>query len=225
MLVSHRYRFIYTKTLKTGGTSVESYFERFCMPEAAWTESHFRDEQVSEAGIIGFRGLEPPAGCQWWNHMPAADIRQRLGEKLWQSYYKFCVIRNPFEKVVSAFYFFRRMQEKALEFDSTAEAQAAFESWLGSGAQLPVDRDKYVINGQFCLDTVLRYESLHQDLEKLCERLSLPWDPAALPGFKTGIRPRSVSTAALYSPRAREIVETVFAPELAHQGYSFPEGG
>lgn len=29
MLVSHRYKFIYTKTVKTASTSVESFFERF----------------------------------------------------------------------------------------------------------------------------------------------------------------------------------------------------
>lgn len=33
MLISHRKRFIFTKTAKTAGTSVESYFEQYCMPE------------------------------------------------------------------------------------------------------------------------------------------------------------------------------------------------
>jgi len=47
MLVSHRYRFIYTKTIKTGGTSVESYFEPYCMADGEWTESQKRDEYIS----------------------------------------------------------------------------------------------------------------------------------------------------------------------------------
>lgn len=53
MLVSHRKKFIYTKTVKAAGTSVVSYFEKSCMPEGAWEFAHFRDEYVSEEGILG----------------------------------------------------------------------------------------------------------------------------------------------------------------------------
>ena len=59
MLVSHRYKFIFTKTVKTAGTSIESYFEKYCMPEGEWKESHNREEYVSETGIIGYRGRAP----------------------------------------------------------------------------------------------------------------------------------------------------------------------
>ena len=54
MLVSHRYKFIYTKTRKTAGSSVESYFEPFCMPDGEWTQRHLREEYVSDAGISVF---------------------------------------------------------------------------------------------------------------------------------------------------------------------------
>ncbi|KPA10844.1 hypothetical protein MHK_008953, partial [Candidatus Magnetomorum sp. HK-1] len=47
MLVSHRHKFIYTKTFKTAGTSVESYFEPFCMNDGEWSRSHPRDQYIS----------------------------------------------------------------------------------------------------------------------------------------------------------------------------------
>ena len=103
MLVSHRYRFIYTKTVKTAGTSVESYFERFCMPDGTWQQSHERSEYESSSGIIGFRGVVIPENTRWWNHMPADLIKRQLGQDVWDSYFKFCVIRNPYEKCISAF--------------------------------------------------------------------------------------------------------------------------
>src|SRR6185312_9079529 len=102
MLISHRYRFIYTKTNKTAGTSVEAYFERYCMPDGEWHPGHARDEYDSEAGVIGYRG-ENPKNKRWYNHMPAALIRQQVGETVWNDYYKFCVIRNPWEKAISGF--------------------------------------------------------------------------------------------------------------------------
>ena len=102
MLISHRYRFIYTKTTKTAGTSVESFFEEFCMPDGEWTESHRRDEYVSPAGVVGYRGNNPE-GKKWWNHMPAASIKELVGKAIWDSYFKFCVVRDPFDKCISAF--------------------------------------------------------------------------------------------------------------------------
>jgi hypothetical protein len=223
VLVSHRHKFIYTKTLKTGGTSVESYFERFCMPEGEWSQSHWRNEYVSEAGIIGFRGPNMPSNCRWWNHMPAALIRRGIGEGAWAEYFKFCVVRNPFDKVVSAFYFVRRAANNPVQLADPARERALFEQWLLQGSQLPLDRDKYLIDGKFCLDEVVRYENLAGDLEKVCARLSVPWEPSLLPNFKSGIRPNDARVEMLYSERARKVVANVFAFELEYFGYKFPD--
>ncbi|MBU3751200.1 MAG: sulfotransferase family protein [Mycobacterium sp.] len=226
MLVSHRHRFIYTKTAKTGGTSVESFFERFCMPDGAWTQLHGRDEYVSEHGIIGYRGSEPPYGTTWWNHMPASRIKAEVGAAVWDSYFKFCVVRNPFEKCISAFCFQggdyqppARMIEELRHENLNAE-QLRFIGFLQNHA--PVDRDKYMIRRKFCLDAVIRYEALEEDIQKICDRIGVPYDRQYLPEFKRGIRPPDATVGSLYTKRSRRIVEKVFAFELRFFGYGFP---
>ena len=102
MLVSHRKKFIFTKTAKTAGTSVESYFEKYCMPEGEWQQSHTREEYISETGIIGYRGKKPPE-TKFYGHMSASEIKGYLGPEVWEDYFKFTVIRNPFDKLVSGF--------------------------------------------------------------------------------------------------------------------------
>jgi hypothetical protein len=220
MLISHRRRFIYTKTVKTGGTSVEAYFEPECLPPGEWRPVHNRDETVSAAGVIGYRGPQVPPDCRWWNHMPAAMIRERLGEELWSAYFKFCVVRNPFEKAISAYYFLGRPAPSAEAIDLDRE-RARFEEWLATSGP-PIDRDKYVMDGRFCLDRVIRHESLTADLAAVCERLGLAWEPARLPRFKSGVRPAHATVAALYTPRSRALVEQAYAWELEHFGYEFP---
>ena len=203
MLVSHRYKFIYTKTLKTAGTSVEAYFERFCMDGEGRTLAHQRGEYVSPTGIIGFRGRTLPTGTRWWNHMPAAMIKERLGDETWAGYFKFCVVRNPYEKAISFFSFnFHLQGQDANKPDGLEEARQQLETWL-STVQMPVDRDKYLIDGIFSLDEVLRYETLATDFERVCNRLAIPWEPASLPTLKAGHRPDIMSAAALYTDRAR----------------------
>ena len=219
MLVSHRHRFIYTKTAKTAGTSVESYFEPYCMAEGEWTSSGPREEYVSSAGIVGFRGGAIPKGCKWWNHMPAAQIKKQLGDEIWSSYLKFCVVRNPYDKAISEFYFLRK--QGVLKADDRKSEAAQFEHWLASNGPA-VDRDKYLIDGELCVDVVVKYEFLHRDLEQLCTRLGIPWNPELLPTFKKGIRPAEASVLSLYTEKAKEIVGEVYAFELKQFDYGFP---
>lgn len=233
MLISHRYGFIYTKTAKTAGTSVESYFERFCMPEGTWQQSHARDQHVSPEGIVGCRRAEIPAGTTWWNHMPAAAIRELIGQEVWDSYFKFCVVRNPFEKCVSAFCHlgqdyqlqrhpgFRRALSRLRNERPTFE-QRRFISYLQNA--MPVDRDAYMIDGEFCMDDVIRYESLQAGIERVCRRIGVEYDARFLPTFKAGIRSRRATVDALYTDESRELVERKFAVELQQFGYRFPGG-
>lgn len=219
MLLSHRHQFIYTKTIKTAGTSVESYFEPFCMADGEWTQSHYRDTYASDSGIVGYRGLNMPKDCKWWSHMPAALIRDRAGETVWQNYFKFCVIRNPYDKALSTFYW--RKNLGTIKVQETDSDQIQFETWLTTAGP-PIDRDTYLINGEFCLDTVLRYETLTDDLAKLCARLSIPWHPENVPTFKSGVRPPHATAQTLYTPTSIAVIQQAYAFELDYFGYSFP---
>lgn len=229
MLVSHRYRFIYTKTAKTAGTSVESFFERFCMPDGEWEKAHGRDAYQSPTGIIGMRRKQIPAGTLWWNHMPAAAIKQQLSAEIWNSYFKFCVVRNPYDKCISAFeHFGRRDQPQALKLGLRDKVRAIRMSpeqtrFLDYVRHYPpIDRDKYVIDGTFCLDDVIRFESLGDDIERICQRLGLPFDPSYLPSFKKGRRKEGAAFDRHYTPLSQQVVSRKFAFEIEQFGYQFP---
>lgn len=241
MLVSHRKKFIYTKTAKTAGTSVESYFERYCMPEGEWSEQHSRDMHVSEAGIIGLRGPDRPPDTEWFHHMSARKIKEKVGIDVWNSYFKFCVIRDPFDKLVSAFYHFNKARrdkrgdeatstlkqcvkhrrKPSPEFNLIAEE---FEHYL-TGDRIVVDRDKYIIDGELCVDEVIRYESLQDGLKSVCDKIGVGFDASRLPQFKKGTRDSKVGLCQIYTPKAIKIVSDVYAYELERFGYSAPEIG
>jgi hypothetical protein len=218
MLVSHRHRFIYTKTAKTAGTSVEVYFEPFCIDEPSNSNvAHGGPARVSGAGIIGYRGPRRPSDCVWWNHMPAADIKRLLGDETWNAYFKFCVIRNPYDKVISFFYFLRNRAR--IQIDSTLSEREQFQHWVMQG-RLSVGRDRYVIDGKFCLDDVIRYERLEAEMERICQRIDVPWVPSAFLRLKTGKRPRSSNIDNMYSAEAAEVVRRQYAFEFEQFGYA-----
>jgi len=160
--------------------------------------------------------------------MPADLLRERVGQSIWDPYFKFCVVRNPYDKVISAFYFWQYRKQGYVEFGDLDSERAKLENWLLAckdirhALLLPIDYDRYTIDGKFCMDSVIRYESLTADMERICNHLNLPWEPSFLPTFKAGIRPPDAKTADLYTPMARKIVEVIFATELTLLNYSFP---
>jgi hypothetical protein len=228
MLISHRYKFIYTKTVKTAGTSTESYFERFCMPEGEWEQLHERESYESEAGIIGHRGRVGNREIKWYNHMPAEEIKQLVGDGTWNSYYKFCSIRNPWDKAISAYFHFgknfnfklRRRIAQKLKHPTLSEQQHRFLAWLRKGHP-PIDRDKYLINDSPCIDKFIRFEHMEEDMIEICSTLGLPWNESWLPRFKGDKRDRTVSPKDLYSKPAHDEIERRYAYEIDTFNYSY----
>ncbi len=214
MLVSHRKAFIYTKTAKTASTSVESYFEPWCLPDGAWEFEHGREETVCDEGIIGYRGDET-AGKTWFNHMPCTDIRRLLGEDLWQRYFKFAVIRDPFDKLLSGYFFQVRPE------GSARDLIAGFRRWVREGGAI-VDRHTYTLDGELCLDYFIRFEHLADGVRAVCERLDLPFDPERLPRLKAQFRERSIPLEEFYDRETSDRAAEIYAFELERFGYRLP---
>src|ERR1700733_11566481 len=180
MLLSHVHKFIYLKTVKTGGTSVEIYFEPCCKdPESRGEVPHNRDQEVSKWGIIGSRG-RPFQGQTWYNHMTAASVLALIGPQMWRDYYKFCVVRHPYDKAVSLFWHQLSQGHRAeLKYAPFAAVRTAFEEWL-KDAELPADRKIYSIGDHPVVNRFVRYESLLSGLAEVCHDLHIAWDASRL---------------------------------------------
>ncbi len=229
MLISHRYKFIFTKTAKTAGTSVESYFERFCMGDAEWNQQHEREMYESEHGVIGFRGKIKGERPKWYHHMPARRIKEQVGDDIWNSYFKFSIVRNPWDKAVSAYSHFGKnyickshigLFSKILHPNWSHE-QRRFLSYLRHG-NLPKDRNKYLINGNLCVDYVLHFEELHEGVKAVCEKVGIPWDESRLPKYKANIRKKSIKPEQLYTKPACRFIKSFYADEIQRFGYEYP---
>jgi hypothetical protein len=236
MLVSHRKQFIYTKTIKTAGTSIEIYFEPYCLPEGQWDCSHIREQFVGDTGIIGYRGGDI-TGKKWYNHMPAEKIKQQLGQTIWDRYLKFCVIRNPFDKIVSAYVWFEHQMKENPTFNFEVLKQLnficpmdnvvgsniieRFRDWIAKGGFVD-DRDKYMIDNKICVDFFIRYENLTADLRSVCNRLNISYEHTRIPKLKSGIRSAKYKLADYYDRKTIELVEERYQDDIHRFGYTLP---
>lgn len=219
MLVSHRKKFVYIKTVKTAGTSVESYFEKYCMPKGEWEFTHSREQYVSDTGVIGYRGPQAKSK-EWFNHMRALEIQNRLGKQVWDEYFKFCVIRNPFDKLVSLFFF--RLYKGAIKFEKDDKPVQNFRTWLGTDVPVP-DRNMYTISGQICIDYFIRYEDINAGVKHVCEQLGVPFRPERIPVLKAGFRDHSISLCNYYTEELLSKVAEAYAFEIEQFGFNLPK--
>src|SRR4051812_7001975 len=120
MIISHKYKFIFIKTKKTAGTSIEIALSKYLDKGDIITK--INEEDMREGlGYPGPQNYRVPYWkytfedlkrllfqrqlCVFYNHAPATYIRKYIGEKVWNSYYKFCFERNPWDKTVSSYFF------------------------------------------------------------------------------------------------------------------------
>lgn len=212
MLVSHKKKFIFIKSVKTASTSVEVFFEKYCTDDENWEPQHHRCSSVSPAGIIGSRG---PNGreSKYYNHMPAKEIKDLVGDRLWEDYFKFTVVRNPYDKMVSAFYHFEmsRNPEK-YRFSKESDIEL-FRNWVKNGGKL-ADRHIYCIDEEEVVDFYIRYDRLNEGIKTVCEKLKLDFNPEMLPKLKGEFRNKRYKTRDFYDSETAASVQSLFEFEI-----------
>lgn len=221
MLVSHTHRFVFLKTPKAAGTSVEIFFERFCRSDPQ-NIAHGTDEKQSDVGIVGARiPVSRRAGrSSYWNHMTARELRDAVKPKIWAQYLKFCPIRNPYDQTVSLFWMrLDKDMRITMALHEPAALRDAFHRWLKKEeAPLNLSRDYWSIDGVMAVDCVLRYETLEADVQMLCQKIDALYAP--LGTYKTTIRKSPLPFQAYYDPASADRVRAAYDLEFEEFGYA-----
>lgn len=223
MIISHKYRFIFVKTRKTAGTSIEIALRPHLGPDDVATPVHPDDEAYCrEHGIPGPQNYIRPFSqyrlYDWRrllldrkrqdfkNHLPGPRIRQMIPKQIWDSYYKFTVERNPWDKVISGYYWTseirKRESREPLSLDAFLQGHHIYDY---------KDWHRYAEGHDLIVDRVLRFEELDTQLAEVCRVLGLP--ALTLPNAKGGIRTDKLPALETLGDNVDRISE-VFAEEL-----------
>lgn len=224
VLVSHSHEFIFFKSKKTASTSIEAYFEPFCLPEEDRVDdvAQYRPEFIGETGIIGCRqGREERAAATWEAHMRASRVLRLLGPRRFFRYFRFTTVRNPFTKYLATFRYRMRNRPEILNAPF-AEHRSAFLAWLKAGKGHPRDHNTYSIGPVRMADAYIRSEHLSADTEAVCQRLGLPFDASRLPHFKQMAKPER-PYSDYFDDDARRLVARRHRWELNTFGYTFDD--
>lgn len=237
MILSHKYRYIFLKTNKTAGTSIEIALSKFCGADDIISPIEPTDEKIRRS--LGYRGPQNHhpvplteygprdlgrlvvrgwRRSRFYNHMSAREIVDLVGWEIWDSYYKFCFERNPCDRLVSYYYWQNR---KKSWWPRRRKRYATMADFLDSDAPRILKRwgiDLYSLDGRVAADRVCLYENLEAELEALTERLGLP-EKLDLPRTKSAHRKDRRDPGEVLTAPERDKVRELFQDEIAMYGY------
>lgn len=232
MILSHKHRFIFLKTRKTAGTSIELGLCNFCGKEDIITQEGIKDEALRKSlGYIGpqnntvnifkHRLVEiariPIQGfANHKRHDPGWLVKKHIGKEIFDSYHKITAIRNPWDMAVSRFYFRRQL------IGSEVNENTTFKEYLRITPKNDLDNSRvYRINEKSVVDSYVRFENLLEDWKGLLNKLNL--DYIDLPKAKTGIRKDKEHYSLLYDDDDIEIIRNLCTWEINEFGYEFED--
>lgn len=243
MIISHKHKFIFIKNRKVAGTSVEKALATICCPEDVLTLDHLHTSEHDALAdtarnydgrfnpipeiLSDLRPMSVARAVRDWkdrpvyyNHMRANAVRGRIGRDVWDSYYKFCFERNPWDKTVSFYFWYNRSRSAKVSFDAFVTQK---QGLLTTTDQiLPTDWDRYTAGNQVIVDDVYRFEDLKGGLETALDKAGVAGsviDGLALPKLKSNLRkPVEIGDPAACDSR----IGDVFGREIALMGYERP---
>ena len=214
MIISHKHKFIFLKTRKTAGTSIQIALSRVCdINNDIITGSNIKYDVVDESNSAG------------WNmdkfitnhpHPPIQDVKNAVSE--WNDYFKFAFVRNPYEIVVSRYHW--DIKGKGNQSTSIDGFQEWIKGYCTQGGTYWQDEQwRYVsIDGNTAVDYIGRYENLNEDFKHICFILDIT--PGDLGFQKSGYRD-STHYSKYYNEESINLVKQYFAKDISLFGYEF----
>lgn len=205
-MISHRKRFIFVHIPKTGGSSVAHALRRH--------------------GIL----LQYPQNWDsiYFKHAHASDLKRMMGDEF-ERYFRFTVVRNPWDWAVSSYAFNRGMHLPFLRHTDLQETgwipefsrDWAFKPWLRWWLDTVAPRQSTMITdaaGALLVHQVIRFEELSRLFPRLCLRLRV-W-PRRLPHVNQTAG-RDGGYQAYYDEESRGWIAESFAEDIRRFGYGF----
>jgi hypothetical protein len=238
MIVSHEHKVIFLKARKVAGTSLEIALSKYCDENDIITPVSRADEAIRARH--GFQGPanfnfawarlftasineKPRLGKYWlplkyYNHIPASLARRRLGARIWNGYTKLSVVRNPWDRAVSMFFWKSNKKTETPDISGFTDFLVEKKSYLASNYR------NYMIDGRDVVDVYLRYEHFEEDTRRFEARtpgLTGLWDTLAAIHAKGSTRNRALTTQDIFNahPKADAMIREINAWEIEKFGY------
>lgn len=209
MLVSDQKQFIFVHISKTAGTSIRAALDSYAIktPSSKWHSL--------------LRRFDLPKDYQRYKfsrHAFLSVAERKLPFEEYQRYFKFAVVRNPWDRLVSGYHSTHGLKEERNPNRKYKEP-TSFYDYLQKQRKRKNFQLERITNlaGHIDLDCMLRFEQLDAEIERLSKQLGVK---ITLPHRNNSLR-QKISFQEYYDQRSRDFVAKHWAKEIRLLDYQF----
>jgi len=150
-------------------------------------------------------------------HPAAKDVRNAF-PKIWDDYFKFCFVRNPYAHAVSLWGWRTRKLNRPMSFTDFLKVL---------NGDLPNDQDNigrqtpwgptgwkiYTIDDEIIVNRAAKMENLYVELEAICDRVGIPFDVDQFP-HRLATTNANASYRKYYGDEEKALSERMYSRKL-----------
>src|SRR6266852_317995 len=212
-MISHQHKCIFVEVPKTGSTSVRAILGKAWKPhlnlweiknlmESYWTHFGGRKNRILECLYLAL----------------SKERRLEIGQRQFDSYFKFGFVRNPWDRVVSLY---ERTEAQQMRNEMTF---TEFVEWIEYSSSTCVHSSphRYQLdwfvdpNGKVLANFIGRFERLDEDWAYVAQKLGIK---ESLAHRRASFRTRHYTE--YYNTRTRELIAQKFKVDIERFGYEF----
>jgi hypothetical protein len=213
-MISHKYKCIFVEVPKTGSASIRAIIGNPPEPHLnIWQIRYHMQHDWTHYG-----GIKNKIFASCYLLLPKKK-RIKIGQKQFESYFKFGFVRNPWDRVISLY-----LREQGLQMRDkmTFDEFVAWAKYSSSTCRHPVPHvnqlDWFVDpHGNVLVDFIGRFEKLRDDWSIICQKLGLAQE---LPHKNMNPR-RDRHYTEYYTETTKKIIENRFKVDIEYFGYEF----
>tara|TARA_B100000676_G_C17886111_1_gene736576 strand:- start:157 stop:717 length:561 start_codon:yes stop_codon:yes gene_type:complete len=186
-MISHEHKFIFIHTPKTAGSSIRMAL----------------DGKYDE--------LHKP------HHSGIESVKKQIQPEMFEVYFKFAFVRNPWDREVSRYHFIQRYKDPKNAL--VKFCQTSFREYILAVIDRDViSYDTLKINGEYALDFIGKFENLQQDFNIVCNEIGI--QQQSLPHIQKSTHKHYTE---YYDDETRETVAQKYAEDIEYFDYKFGE--
>jgi len=205
-VISTSEKFIFVHIPKTAGNTISLALDPYCEDELTFNEKQYSYNR-SKGALHRFDITNPHAVVN--KHSTLSSLKEMWDEKSlghWEEYFKFSVVRNPWDRLISYYFSPHRGQ--------TEFCKKQFRELILSGKVKP-QLEYLTVANNFAMDRVIRFEHLKSDFLTICETLNIQTD---LPHVNQSSHSHF---SEYYDAALKELVRSTYKEDIDYFEYGF----
>ncbi|MGA1205891.1 MAG: sulfotransferase family 2 domain-containing protein [Opitutales bacterium] len=211
MKISHQHRFIFIHIPKTAGSSVAKALEPF----SHHAENLPVNRLLSAIGI-NVNWLGPLEWRRGRKHTNLREVQRMLPREVFESYFKFAFVRNPWDLMVSYYHYIASRPQH--HRSKMVQQLPGFPDYLHYEIKRnKISQSQFVFDaeGNQLVDFVGRFESLANDFDQICRKVGIE---AQIPHVNKSAHK---DFREYYDDETKALVAQHWAADIERFGYTF----